>query len=89
MPPRPSIPDAATAQRRGLRPKEAARSLGISERTLWDWTRDHGVPHFRIGNTVVYPVKQLDDWMAAKVKEQSLTSASLATKPSTEGGGEE
>jgi excisionase family DNA binding protein len=89
MPSRPSNREFTTAQRQALRAKEAAKAIGISERTLWDWTRDHGVPHFRIGNTVVYPLKQLDEWMAAKVKEQSRSSASLAPKPSTMGGVEE
>ena len=49
--------------RQALRAREAAVSLGISERTLWEWTRDHGVPHFRIGNTVLYPTKLLDLWL--------------------------
>ncbi|GDX95747.1 hypothetical protein LBMAG47_14110 [Planctomycetia bacterium] len=49
-----------------LRPRDAARVLGISERLLWDWTRTEGVPHVRIGNVVLYPVEVLKNWLAAK-----------------------
>jgi hypothetical protein len=49
-----------------LRPRDAARALGISERLLWDWTRAEGVPHVRIGNVVLYPVEVLKDWLAAR-----------------------
>lgn len=46
-----------------LRPREAARELGISERLLWEWTRTEGVPHIRIGNVVLYPVAGLRRWL--------------------------
>ena len=46
-----------------LRPRDAARALGISERLLWDWTRTEGVPHVRIGNVVLYPVAGLERWL--------------------------
>jgi hypothetical protein len=49
-----------------LRPRDAARALGISERLLWDWTRTEGVPHVRIGNVVLYPVEVLKNWLATK-----------------------
>jgi excisionase family DNA binding protein len=51
-----------------LRPREAARALGVSARTLWTWTRDGHVPHVRVGNgkrkTTLYPVAELRDWLA-------------------------
>jgi hypothetical protein len=49
-----------------VRPKDAARLLGISERLLWTWTRSEGVPHFRIGEVVLYPVGALKDWLAMR-----------------------
>ena len=49
-----------------VRPRDAARALGISERLLWDWTRADGVPHVRIGNVVLYPVEVLKTWLATK-----------------------
>ena len=50
-----------------LRPRDAARALGISERTLWDWTRTEGLPHVRIGNVVLYPVGCVKQWLADSV----------------------
>lgn len=53
-----------------LRPREAAKALGISPRTLWSWTKRGLVPHVRVGNgrrqVVLYPVAQLQAWMAAR-----------------------
>ena len=46
-----------------LRPKDAARILGISQRLLWQWTRTEQVPHIRIGNVVLYPVAGLERWL--------------------------
>ena len=46
------------------RPKDAARALGISERTLWDWARTEGLPYVRIGNVVLYPVDCVKQWLA-------------------------
>ncbi len=41
--------------------RDAARSLSISERTLYDWTRRGVVPHVRIGGRVLYRVAALDE----------------------------
>ena len=46
-----------------MRPREAAAALGISERLLWDWTRQGLVPHVRIGGVVVYPTDALRGWL--------------------------
>ena len=59
-----------------LRPREAAAALGVSERTLWTWTREGTIPHVRRGKTVLYPVDVLRDWLAAQA----------AAKANTEGG---
>lgn len=49
-----------------LRPREAARALGVSERTLWTWTAggSTGIPHVRIGGVLLYPVRELEEWLA-------------------------
>lgn len=56
--------------RLGLRPREAAAALGISERKLWSITADQtsGIPHARFDKTIVYPVRELADWLAGKVE---------------------
>ncbi|MSR59847.1 MAG: DNA-binding protein [Planctomycetaceae bacterium] len=46
-----------------LRPREAAKALGVSERSLWEWTHRGDVPHVRIGRTILYPVDALRDWL--------------------------
>jgi len=55
-----------------LRSPDAALALQVSERTLWQWTRDGIVPHARIGSIILYPVNVLNDWLrdqAAPKKE--------------------
>ena len=53
-----------------LRPKDAARAIGIGERKLWAITSDRtsGIPHIRLGKVVLYPVRELQDWLARQVK---------------------
>jgi len=46
-----------------LRPREAAKALGVSERTLWGWTHAGTVPYVRVGRTILYPVDALRDWL--------------------------
>ncbi len=55
----------------GLRPREAAKALGIGERILWSKTNAGEIPHLRIGRAIVYPVDMLRNWMA----EQATKSA--------------
>ena len=55
----------------GLRPREAAKALGIGERLLWSKTNAGEIPHLRIGRAIIYPVGMLQDWMA----EQAAKSA--------------
>lgn len=47
-----------------LRPKDAAKALGIGERLLWSWTNQNLIPHLRIGRAVIYPISELQQWMA-------------------------
>lgn len=56
-------PNAAPALLLALRPREAARALGISERTLWTWTQAGDVPHLRRNGTILYPVDTLRRWL--------------------------
>mgnify|MGYP005852863719 FL=1 len=52
-----------------LRPREAAKALGISTRTLWGLTAPRGpIPCLRIGRgrrpIVLYPVAGLQAWLS-------------------------
>jgi predicted site-specific integrase-resolvase len=55
-----------------LRPREAARVLGVLPRTLWEWTRAGIVPCCRIGTgkrkTVLYSVTDLQAWLTRQAE---------------------
>lgn len=60
-----------------LRPREAAKALGISPRLLWQLTKDKVIPCVRVGTgkrrTVLYPLADLQAWLtrqAAAEKER-------------------
>ena len=57
-------PDGIPTPRIALRPKEAAKALGIGERKLWAMTNAGELPHARIGRAVVYPVRELQEWLS-------------------------
>lgn len=50
-----------------LRPREAAKALGISQRHLWQLTKDGHIPCVRVGSgtrkTVLYPLADLQAWL--------------------------
>jgi hypothetical protein len=63
-----------------LRPREAARALGISARTLWSLSAPRGpIPCVRIGNgnrqTVLYPVADLAAWLRSSANPKAEVSA--------------
>ncbi|NRA58578.1 MAG: helix-turn-helix domain-containing protein [Phycisphaerales bacterium] len=47
-----------------LRHREVADVLGVSERTVYEWRENRGLPFVRIGTTVRYPVAGLERWAA-------------------------
>ncbi len=46
-----------------LRPREMAKSLGVSERWLWEQTHRGDIPHVRVGRALLYPVDAVRDWL--------------------------
>jgi predicted DNA-binding transcriptional regulator AlpA len=59
-----------------LRPRDAAKALGISERTLWGLTAPRGpIPCLRVGpgkrRTVLYPVAELQAWLSQQAEAQT------------------
>ncbi|HRR86053.1 MAG TPA: helix-turn-helix domain-containing protein [Phycisphaerae bacterium] len=52
--------------RLALRPREAAKALGIGERLLWSMTNQGLIPHLRLGKAIVYPVAELERWLAER-----------------------
>ena len=60
----PAVASTAPHSALALRPREAAKALGISERMLWSLTAPRGtVPAVRIGTCVLYPVSGLQAWL--------------------------
>ncbi len=53
-----------------LRPKAAATAIGISLRLLSTLTREKRIPFLRINRAVVYPVAELQRWLAQKTAEE-------------------
>jgi excisionase family DNA binding protein len=49
-----------------LRPRDAAAALGVSERLLLEWRKNHGLPYVRLGETVLHPVEEVRAWLRAK-----------------------
>ena len=54
-----------------MRPREAAKALGISERLLWEWTDKGIVPHVRLGKRIVYPVDVLREWLRQQAQHNA------------------
>ncbi len=50
-------------ERIAMRPKEAAKLLGIGERKLWELTNRGEIPHAKAGRAVVYSVDALKHWL--------------------------
>ncbi|HEY2760763.1 MAG TPA: helix-turn-helix domain-containing protein [Pirellulales bacterium] len=56
-----------------LRPRDAAKALGISARTLWGLSAPRGpIPCLRVGcgkrQTVLYPVADMQAWLTRQAE---------------------
>ena len=54
-----------------LRPKDAAKALGIGERLLWSKTNAGEIPHFKLGNATLYPVEALREWLRQEAAKRA------------------
>jgi excisionase family DNA binding protein len=65
----PTAPSSTLA----LRPREAAKALGISARHLWQLTKDGYIPCVRVGSgtrkTVLYPLAELQAWLTRQTAQ--------------------
>ena len=62
-----AVPAASPAMPMALRPKAAAKALGISERLLWSKTNAGEIPHCRIGKAILYPIPVIEKWLVEQV----------------------
>jgi excisionase family DNA binding protein len=67
-----NMPPASNFCPLAMRPREAAKALGISPRLLWQLTKDGHIPCARVGSgkrrTVLYPVADLQAWLTRQVE---------------------
>jgi len=70
----PSTPTTSTLTPLALRPREAAKALGISPRLLWQLTHDGVIPCVRVGSgkrqSVLYPVAELQAWLSQQAEAE-------------------
>ncbi len=59
-----------TTEPLALRPREAAKAIGISERKLSELIADKtsGLPIVRLGRCVVFPLDRLREWLSQRVE---------------------
>ena len=62
--------------RLALRPAEAARALGVSERTLRSMLPE--LPHAHIGAAVVLPVDELKAWLREQMRREQAETDGAA-----------
>ncbi len=78
--------------RLAVRPKEAAKLLGISQRTLWSLSSPRGpIPCARIGRVTLYPVDRLRRWLLERAQPPANGQGDdvAAEVPAMTEGGEE
>jgi excisionase family DNA binding protein len=68
------VADPAETPTLVLRPREAAKALGVCPRTLATWTKAGKIPVVRVGSgrksAVLYPVEVLRAWLAEQAAAQ-------------------
>ena len=67
--PKTTADDSDAPPRLALRPKDAARALAIGPRKLWELTNRNAIPHCRIGRAIVYPIAELECWLADEARK--------------------
>ncbi len=58
-----------------LTPRQAARELAISERKLWQLTKDGMIPVVKLGRSARYPRQALVEWITETAGKRSDTVA--------------
>lgn len=43
--------------------KEVARKFGVTDRTIDNWRKKFGLPHYRLGGRVRFKPSDMDAWM--------------------------
>ncbi len=78
-------PPADDVPRLALRPRKAARSLDISDRTLWTLTKAGLIPCIRVGGLRLYSIDALRDWLREQAARQPGEGATCLTSAPHDG----
>jgi excisionase family DNA binding protein len=46
--------------------REAAKALGVCERTVWTLTQDEGLPFIKVGRRVLFDPQDLKEWVVRR-----------------------
>jgi len=65
----------ALPERLALRPKEAAKALGLSERKFREVM--HELPHVFVGGVRLFPVASLSEWLSSGAAAEKGRTAEL------------
>jgi len=57
-----------------LSPRQAARALSVSEKTLYNYTKSGDIPVVRLGRSVRYSVDDLKQWIQRASERSAETS---------------
>ena len=58
-------------QKLGISVAEAAKRLGISTRTAYEWAHRADFPAFRIGNRIIVYEKGLEEWVKKMTESEA------------------
>ena len=61
-----------------LRPREAARTLGVSERWLWEKTKAGEIPCTKVGRVTLYPREMLEEWLRRRAAQHQQLEGGAA-----------
>lgn len=75
-----SHPAAGDAAPLAVRAKDAARLLGIGERQVWSLTSAGKIPHVRIGRIVLFPIRDLQEWLSRRARSACRSHRSAPDK---------
>ena len=63
------IENSALAVKLLLNAEEACEAYSVSRKTLYTWTKTHGLPYLKIDGALRWPVAAGEEWIKRKMHE--------------------
>ncbi|MFC2165615.1 helix-turn-helix domain-containing protein [Acidobacteriota bacterium] len=57
-----------------LKPKEICEWIGIEMTTLYSWTSNDLIPHYKIGKNLRFNVSKVERWLKSKERGISISN---------------